>query len=93
MAPSSVAAQRTEEARALAAKDPSKAENIYKEILAQGPGTTEASSRDYESALVGLGGLYRDTKKPHEIAELIKTSRTAFSSFAKAKTAKLRKLD
>lgn len=91
MAPSPVAAQRIEEARAFAAKDPSKAEGIYKEVLAQGPGTTEASSRDYENALVGLGELYRDTKKPHEIAELIKTSRTAFSSFAKAKTAKLRK--
>lgn len=92
MAPSTAAAQRVEEARAFATKDPLKAEGIYKEMLAQGPGSTEGSSREYESALIGLGELYRNTKKPQEIAELIKTSRTAFSSFAKAKTAKLGKL-
>lgn len=92
MAPSTAAAQRVEEARAFAAKDPLKAEGIYKEVLVQGPGSTEGSSREYENALIGLGELYRNTKKPQEIAELIKTSRTAFSSFAKAKTAKLGKL-
>jgi hypothetical protein len=93
MAPTSQAAQRIEEARALAKKDASKAETIYKDILAQGPGSSESSSRDYENALIGLGELYRDEKKPQEIAELIKTSRDSFSSFAKAKTAKLGKLD
>lgn len=91
MAPSSVAAQRIEEARALAKTNASKAESIYKEALSQGPGSTEASSRDYEAALVGLGELYRDERKPQEIAELINTSRDTFSSFAKAKTAKLGK--
>ncbi|KAL3463827.1 hypothetical protein BJX64DRAFT_276248 [Aspergillus heterothallicus] len=89
MAPTSQAAQRIEEARTLAKKDASKAETIYKDILAQGPGSSESSSRDYETALIGLGELYRDEKKPQEIAELIKTSRDSFSSFAKAKTAKL----
>ncbi|KAL3493072.1 hypothetical protein BJX62DRAFT_224107 [Aspergillus germanicus] len=89
MAPTSQAAQRIEEARALAKKDASKAEPIYKDILAQGPGSSESSSRDYENALIGLGELYRDEKKPQEIADLIKTSRDSFSSFAKAKTAKL----
>ncbi|KAL2821080.1 hypothetical protein BJX63DRAFT_418121 [Aspergillus granulosus] len=89
MAPTSQAAQRIEEARTLAKKDASKAETIYKDILSQGPGSSESSSRDYENALVGLGELYRDEKKPQEIAELIKTSRDSFSSFAKAKTAKL----
>ncbi|OOF97073.1 hypothetical protein ASPCADRAFT_395365 [Aspergillus carbonarius ITEM 5010] len=89
MAPSSTTAGRIEEARGLAKSDPSKAESILKELLSQGTGSTEASSRDYETALVSLGELYRDQKKPHEIAELIKTSRDSFSSFAKAKTAKL----
>ncbi|KAI9036866.1 uncharacterized protein KD926_001254 [Aspergillus affinis] len=89
MAPSSITAQRVEEARTLSKTNPSKAESTFKEILAQGPGSTEASSRDYENALVGLGELYRDGKKPQEIADLIKTSRDSFSSFAKAKTAKL----
>ncbi|KAL4780919.1 hypothetical protein BJX76DRAFT_350547 [Aspergillus varians] len=89
MAPSSEAALRIEEARALAKKDASKAEPIYKEILAKGPGSSERSSRDYENALIALGELYRDEKKPQDIAELIKTSRDSFSSFAKAKTAKL----
>lgn len=89
MSPLSTAAERTEQARALAKEDPAKAESIYRELIAQGPGTTDASSRDFEAALVGLGELYRNEKKPKEIAELITTSRDAFSSFAKAKTAKL----
>lgn len=91
MAPSSTASQRIEEARAFATTNPPTAENIYKEILSQGPGSTEASSRDYETALVELGKLYRDGRKAQEMAELIKTSRDSFSSFAKAKTAKLGK--
>ena len=93
MAPSTSTAQRIEEAKDLKKKDPSKAEVIYKEILSEGPGSTEASSRDYESALVGLGELYRDERKPQEIAELIQTSRTTFSTIAKAKTAKLGESD
>lgn len=91
MAPSSTASQRIEEARAFATTNPPTAENIYKEILSQGPGSTEASSRDYETALVELGKLYRDGRKAQEMAELIKTSRDSFSSFAKAKAAKLGK--
>ncbi|PYH41494.1 PCI-domain-containing protein [Aspergillus saccharolyticus JOP 1030-1] len=89
MAPSPTTAGRIEEARGLAKTDPAKAESTLKEILAKGTGSTEASSRDYENALVSLGELYRDQKKPQEIAELIKASRDSFSSFAKAKTAKL----
>ncbi|KAJ9217435.1 hypothetical protein DTO166G4_1066 [Paecilomyces variotii] len=89
MAPTSPAAQRIEEAKAISKKDASKAESIYRDILSKGPGSTEASSRDYEAALIGLGELYRDVKKPQELSELIKTSRDVFSSFAKAKTAKL----
>lgn len=41
--------------------------------------------------MVGLGELYRDGRRPQELAELIKTSRDVFSAFAKAKTAKLGK--
>ncbi|RAK71323.1 SWI-SNF complex subunit [Aspergillus fijiensis CBS 313.89] len=89
MAPSPTTAGRIEEARTLAKNDPAKAESTLKEILSKGPGSTEASSRDYENALVSLGEVYRDQKKPQDIAELIKTSRDSFSSFAKAKTAKL----
>jgi hypothetical protein len=88
---STPAAQRIEEAKAIAPKDPAKAEQIYKDVLSSGIGKTESASRDYEGALVGLGELYRDNKKANELADLIKTSRDAFSSFAKAKTAKLGK--
>ncbi|CAI7631914.1 unnamed protein product [Penicillium pancosmium] len=80
---------RIQEVRDLSKQDPSKAASSYQKILSEGPGSTEASSRDYEHALIGLGQLYRDAKKPQEIADLIKTSRDTFSSFAKAKTAKL----
>ncbi|PYH87466.1 PCI-domain-containing protein [Aspergillus ellipticus CBS 707.79] len=89
MAPSSTTAGRIDDARGLAKTDPSKAESILKEVLSQGTGSSESSSRDYENALVSLGEVYRDQKKPQEIADLIKTSRDSFSSFAKAKTAKL----
>ncbi|KAL1971245.1 hypothetical protein VTN77DRAFT_197 [Rasamsonia byssochlamydoides] len=89
MASSATVAQRIEEAKALASKDPSKAEKIYKDILSEGVGTTETASRDYEAALIGLGEVYRDARRPQELAELIKTSWGVFSSFAKAKTAKL----
>jgi SWI/SNF-related matrix-associated actin-dependent regulator of chromatin subfamily D len=82
---------RIQEVRDLSKQDPSKAASSYQKILSEGPGSTEASSRDYEHALIGLGQLYRDAKKPQEIADLIKTSRDTFSSFAKAKTAKLGK--
>lgn len=80
---------RIQEVRDLAKQDPSKAASSYQKILSEGPGSTETSSRDYEHALIGLGEVYRDAKKPQDIAELIKTSRDTFSSFAKAKTAKL----
>ena len=91
MAPSLQVSPRIQEARDLEKKDPSKAASSYQKILSEGPGSTEASSRDYEHALIGLGQVYRDAKKPQEIADLIKTSRDTFSSFAKAKTAKLGK--
>lgn len=89
MAASLQVSPRIQEVRDLTKQDPSKAANTYQTILSEGPGSTEASSRDYEQALIGLGELYRDAKKPQDIADLIKTSRDTFSSFAKAKTAKL----
>ena len=89
MAASLQVSPRIQEVRALAKQDPPKAANTYQSILSEGPGSTEASSRDYEHALIDLGELYRDAKKPQDIADLIKTSRDTFSSFAKAKTAKL----
>jgi hypothetical protein len=89
MAPSSDTAGLLKEAQSQAKTAPSKAESLYREVLSKGPGSNEASSRDYESALLGLGELYRDQRKPNELAELLKTSRSAFSSFAKAKSAKL----
>ena len=89
---STSASERIEGAKSLASKDPAKAEQIYRDVLSGGIGKTESASRDYEAALVGLGELYRDNKKAHELAELIKTSRDAFSSFAKAKTGSTTKL-
>lgn len=77
------------EAKELAKKEPGKAEALYKDVLAKGPGTGEASSREYEEALIGLGELYRDHRKQKELAELIENTRSTLSAFAKAKTAKL----
>ena len=89
MAPPPKDSTRIEEAKKLASKNAGEAEAIYKDILAKGPGQSQAALNDYEGALVGLGELYRDNKKTSELAELVKTSRSTLSSFAKAKTAKL----
>ena len=80
---------KVKEANKFAKSDPGKAESLYKEVLAQSPGSNQAALQDYENALVGLGELYRDNKRSEDLAELVKTSRSTLSSFAKAKTAKL----
>ncbi|KAI0407904.1 hypothetical protein F4802DRAFT_620038 [Xylaria palmicola] len=78
------------EAQTLASTDPRKAEAIYKDIISKPPSvTSEAAIKEYETALIGLGELYRDEKKPNELVELVTTSRNVLSNFAKAKTAKL----
>ena len=89
MAPPPSNATKIEEAQKLSKSDPQKAEGIYKGILSEGPGAGEAALREYEVALTSLGELYRDTKQPNKLAELVTTSRSTLSSFAKAKTAKL----
>lgn len=80
---------KIEEAQKLGKTDPNKAEAIYKEILAQKPGGTEAALREYEAALIGLGDSYQRTQKSNELAELVRSSTSSLSSFTKAKTAKL----
>ena len=80
---------RVAEAEKLAKSDPAKAEQIYKDVLSQNPGSNEAAIKNYETALVGLGELYRDQKKVDALAELIKQARSVLGSFAKAKTSKL----
>lgn len=92
MAVSSTDSTRIQEAQKLSKANPPKAEAIYEEILSTGPGSSEAGLREYETALMGLGELYRDTKRPNELAKLVRTSRSTLSSFAKAKTAKLGKI-
>ncbi|KAL8748878.1 MAG: hypothetical protein Q9199_008020 [Rusavskia elegans] len=81
--------KRIAEAQKLAKTNPLKAESIYKDVLSKGPGSGEAALKDYETALMGLGELYRDQKKSHELSELVTSSRSTLSSFAKAKTAKI----
>jgi 26S proteasome regulatory subunit N6 len=82
-------ARKIAEAEKIKKSDPSKAEEIYKEILTQPPSTNEASIKNLETALVSLGELYRDQKRTEELANLILQTRSALSSFAKSKTAKL----
>ncbi|MCJ1282686.1 26S proteasome regulatory subunit rpn6 [Xylographa opegraphella] len=89
MAPNPVNTKRVDEAQKLAKTDLAEAEKLYKEILSQGPGSGEVALREYETALMGLGELYRDGQKANELADLVRTSRSTLSSFAKAKTAKL----
>jgi hypothetical protein len=61
MAPANSA--RIDEAQKLAKIDPRKAETLYKEIISKPPSaTSDAAVREYETALVSLGELYRDEK-------------------------------
>lgn len=89
MAPAPTDSPKIEEAKKLGKTDPLKAEAIYKEILSKKPGASESALREYESALMGLGESYRDTRKTDELAELVRSSTSSLSSFTKAKTAKL----
>ena len=89
MAPPPTNSPRIEEAQKLSKTDPSKAEAIYQDILSKGPGSGEAALREYETALMSLGELYRDTKRANDLADLVTESRSTLSSFAKAKTAKI----
>ncbi|KAF2478243.1 PCI-domain-containing protein [Lindgomyces ingoldianus] len=81
--------KRIAEAQKLATTEPSKAEKLYKEVLSTNPGSNEAAIKNYETALVGLGELFRDQRRVDALAELVRQTRSVLSSFAKAKTAKL----
>jgi 26S proteasome regulatory subunit N6 len=107
MAP--VDSDRIIEAQEAAKTDSRRAELLYQDILSKTPSATnDAAVREYETALVKLGELYRDetyvtlynlyvprltgfNRRVPELVNLITTSRTVLSSFAKAKTAKLGK--
>lgn len=87
MAPAN--SKRIEEAQNLSKADPKRAEEIYKEIVSQRPESGDAGLHEYEVALTSLGRIYRDAERSNDLAELVTTSRSKLSSFAKAKTAKL----
>lgn len=56
------------EAQKAAPTDPKKAEQIYKDIISKPPSvTSEAAIREYETALIALGELYRDQKSVWEL--------------------------
>ncbi|KAK3707064.1 26S proteasome regulatory subunit rpn6 [Vermiconidia calcicola] len=81
--------KRIEEAKKLSKDQPSKAEGVYKDILSKPPGSNDRAVRDFESALMSLGELYRDQKRTQDLADLIAQTRDVLTSFARAKTAKL----
>lgn len=91
MAPPPTTETKLADAKKIGNTDPSKAVSIYQSILSEpvAVGSSEVALKDYESALLGLGELYRDHKQAEDLAKLIETSRGTLSSFAKAKTAKL----
>jgi len=54
---------RIQEAQKLAKTEPRKAEAEFKAIISKPPSaTSDAAVREYETALVSLGELYRDEK-------------------------------
>ncbi|KAG8623838.1 hypothetical protein KVT40_008814 [Elsinoe batatas] len=81
--------KKLEEAQKLKKESPKQAQQIYKDVLKQGPGQSEATNKNYETALIGLGEVYRDQKDADQLAQLVQDVRSVLSSLAKAKTAKL----
>ncbi|KAI9648503.1 26S proteasome regulatory subunit rpn6 [Ciborinia camelliae] len=70
---------RIQEAQKLAKTDPRKAEEQYKEIISKPPSvTSEASVREYETALVSLGELYRDENVTKSCIEWATSERRGF---------------
>lgn len=64
--------ERVREAQKVAASNPSKAEHIYKDIISQPPSaTSDAAVREYETALINLGELYRDQKSATRLRLLL----------------------
>jgi 26S proteasome regulatory subunit N6 len=54
---------RVLEAQKAASSDLRKAEQLYKEIISKPPAvTSDTAIREYETALISLGELYRDEK-------------------------------
>lgn len=53
---------RLEDARELAKTDQLRAEAIYQDIVSTPPGMDDDDLRNYELALMDLGGLYRDSR-------------------------------
>lgn len=54
---------RVQEAQKVAKSDPRKAEQLYKDIISKPPSaTSDAAVKEYETALISLGELYRDEK-------------------------------
>lgn len=82
-------AKRIEEAKKQSKEQPAKAEQTYKSILSQPPGTNDKAVREFETALIGLGELYRDHKRANDLSDLIRQTRDVLTSFARAKTSKL----
>ncbi|KKA28990.1 hypothetical protein TD95_004622 [Thielaviopsis punctulata] len=80
-----------ESSKAQSARPEKKSEAEYKAVLAKPPTLTssEAETRQYEEALLGLGELYRDQRNTQDLVTLINESRAVLSDFAKAKTAKI----
>ncbi len=56
------ASKRIAEAQSISKKEPEKAEAIYKEILSKEPGSSEAALKNYETALMGLGDVYKQQR-------------------------------
>jgi 26S proteasome regulatory subunit N6 len=89
VSPHQTIAERIAEAQKVVKKDPETAESTYKDVLQRDPGTNDAALRNFETALIGLGELYRTQNRVDDLADLIRQSRSALSQFARAKTSKL----
>lgn len=59
--------ERVDQAQKLRKEDPRKAEKLLSDIISETPSVnSEAAVKEYETALIALGELYRDEKCVHQ---------------------------
>lgn len=68
---------------------PDEAIKYYKNVLSTNYESKEENARAKEIAILKLGEIYSSQKKPNELADLIRSSRSFLISIPKAKSAKI----
>ncbi|RKP25991.1 PCI domain-containing protein [Syncephalis pseudoplumigaleata] len=78
-----------DQAAALSEVQPDKAAELYRQVLDDASEKTEEQLKHKETAIIKLGGVFKQQRDAVAMAELIRSSRVLMGSIAKAKSAKI----